>query len=541
MMLATIVLARGGQESVPDGVETAAEPPRLVVLLVIDQFTSEYLELYRDQWSHGLKRLFDEGALFAEGAYPYAATATCAGHATIGTGAYPQRHGMVGNQWYDRELDKTVTCEEDSGVEPVALSDGTTNARHSAAYMKVPGLADELRRQLPRQPNIVSIAEKARSAIGLGGHGGPGTVVVWRGSGQVWSTSSAYTTSPWPDAATFIKQHPISDAYDQLWTKLLPESSYRFVDDDPAEPTPAPWGRTFPHRLHAPKGLQDGVFTTAWSRSPWADAFVVDLAVHLLQTRRLGQEPGTDMLALSLASLDGTGHQFGPRSHEVQDVLARADAAIGRLLDALDAHVGQGHYILAMSADHGVARLPEQVIAEGGEAGRIGPLGAVVNNLLQWTFGPGRHVGLASGTQIALTPTALERLRRQPEVRDLLVSVLAASPGVAKVFDREQLSGTDEATDADLRASRLSFMADRSGDFGLVLKPGWIYSASGTDHGTQNAYDQRVPVLLFGAGVRKGVYGTSASPADLAPTLASVTGITLPHAQGRVLSEALAH
>ncbi len=514
--------------------------PRLIVLLVIDQFPAEYIELYGSQWTRGLRRLLDEGALFTNGAYPYGGTATCAGHSTIGTGAFPQRHGMVGNEWYDRELDKRVTCEEDPSVEPVALSEGrSTSARHSAKHVSVPALADELRRQLSRQPTIVSVAEKARSAIGLGGHGGPDTVVVWRGSGQVWSTSTAYTAEPWPDVVDFMRRNPMVQAYGDVWTKLLPETAYRFIDDDPAEPRPAPWGRTFPHTLHSPNGPDDGVFSTAWTRSPWADAFVVDLAIHMLQARKLGTQPGTDMLALSLASLDGTGHQYGPRSHEVQDVLARADLAIGRLLDALDHQVGRGRYTLAFSADHGVARIPEQVAAEGGEAGRLGPFGALTENLLQWTLGPGRYVGTADGSQISLRPEALARLRERPDIERLLVSALAAAPGVSKVFTREQLSSTDETDDPDLRAWRLSFMADRSGDLALVMKPGWIYGNLGTNHGSQNPYDQHVPVLIYGAGVRKGHYTATASPADLAPTLASIAGIELPQAQGRVLREAL--
>lgn len=516
-----------------------ARAPRLIVMLVLDQFPSEYIEMYGRHWTRGFRRLLDDGALFSEGAYPYGGTATCAGHSTIGTGAFPQRHGMVGNEWFDRKLERTVTCEADPSVKPIPVSEGTTTTRHSGAFMLVPNLADELRRQLPRRPNIVSVAEKARSAIGLGGHGGPGTVVVWRGSGRVWSTSSAYTAEAWPDVVQFMRRNPMTSAYGKVWTKLLPESAYQFTDDDPAEPRPAPWGRTFPHTLHSPNGIDDAVFSTAWTRSPWADAFVADLAIHLLQSRKLGSEPGTDMLAISLASLDGTGHQYGPRSHEVQDVLARADITVGRLLDALDHAVGPDNYVLAMSADHGVARIPEQVIAEGGPAGRLGPMGLLTENFLQWTMGPGRYVGFAEGSQIALTTSALARLRERPDVKQALVAALAMSPGVSKVFDRDQLSGTDATTDPDLRAWRLSFMADRSGDFALIMKPGWIYGTLGTNHGSQNPYDQRVPVLLYGAGIRKGRYATATSPADLAPTLASLAGISLPNAQGRVLTEAL--
>ncbi len=537
--LGLVVLLGATPEGAREQGTPAANRPSLVVLLVLDQFPSEYIELYGSQWTRGLRRLVDEGALFTEGAYPYGRTATCAGHSTIGTGAFPQRHGMVGNEWFDRELDKTVTCEEDPDVTPVVLGEGTTTSRHSAKYMKIPGLADELRRQLPQQPSIVSVAEKPRSAIGLGGHGGPGTVVLWKTGGRVWSTSSAYTATPWPEAADYVRRNPITNDYGRVWTKLLPDSAYTFVDDDPAEPTPAPWGRTFPHTIHSPDGDNDGVFYTAWGRSPWSDAYVVDFAIHLMRTRTLGRNGGTDMLALSLGALDQVGHQYGPRSHEVQDVLARVDVAIGRLLDALDHEVGPGRYVLGWSADHGVARIPEQVVTEGGQAGRLASISQLATGLLQWMLGPGRYVGLGDGPELALTPEALATLRARPEVKEMLMSALSTSPGVAKVFDRDMLSSTTPTDDPDLKAWRLSYTPDRSGDFVVVLKPGWVYGNLGANHGTQNAYDQRVPVLLFGAGVRAGKYSTTASPADLAPTLASLAGITLPNTQGRVLKEAL--
>ncbi len=517
----------------------AGRPPKLVVLLVMDQFPSEYVELYGSQWTRGLRRLIDHGAVFTEAAYPYGRTATCAGHSTIGTGAFPQRHGMVGNQWYDRDLDKAVTCEEDASVEPVVLGEGDTNNRHSAKYMKIPALADQLRRQSRRQPNIVSVAEKARSAIGMGGHGGPGTVILWKTEGKIWSTSTAFTSTPWPDAVDYVRRNPITNDYGKVWTKLLPDSAYKFADDDPAEPQPAPWGRTFPHTIHSPDGVDDGVFATAWGRSPWSDAFMIDLAIHLLRTRQLGRQEGTDMLAVSLGALDQAGHQYGPRSHEVQDLLARADVAIGRLLDALDHEVGPDGYVLAWSADHGVARIPEQAVREGDPAGRLGSISQMATGLLQWTLGAGKHVGLGDGSELALTPSAMARLRERPDVKAMLMSTLAASPGAAKVFDRDMLSGTEPTSDPDLKAWRLSFVPDRSGDFAVVMKHGWVYDQLGSNHGSQNPYDQRVPLGLFGAGIRPGRYTTTASPADIAPTLASMVGIALPDAQGRVLAEAI--
>lgn len=536
-----IALVLLGSVSVParQAASTGA-PPRLVVFLVMDQFTVDYVELYSRMWTRGLRRLLDEGAFFSQAAYPYGGTVTCAGHSTIGTGAFPQRHGMVANSWYDRDLDKAVTCEEDPSVKPVLLSDGNTVNRHSAAYMKVPAFADELRRQSKRLPNIVSMAEKPRSAIGMGGHGGPGTAVLWESTGGVWSTSTAYTSTPWPDVQEFMRRNPLSNAYGEIWTKLLPEASYQFADDGAGEQKPAPWGKTFPHTIHSPHGIDDPQFLIAWQRSPLSDAFLVDLAIHMIKSRKLGSQPGTDMLAVSLGALDQSGHQFGPRSHEVQDILARADVAIGRLLEALDREVGVGRYVVAFSADHGVARMPEEVTANGGSAGRIASISGLATGLLQWSLGAGKHVGLAEGSQVALTRSALKLLQEQPATEQLLFSALSASPGVSKVFRRQDLASTEPTTDRELAAWRLSFVPDRTGDYVVITKPGWIYGATDTNHGSASPYDQRVPVVLFGAGIKKGTYTASASPADIAPTFASLAGIDLPMAQGRVLNEALA-
>ncbi|MEO8484195.1 MAG: alkaline phosphatase family protein [Acidobacteriota bacterium] len=524
------------QRARPEAIQTA---PQLVVLVVIDQFTSSYIDLYSSQWTHGLRRLLDQGAVFRNAAYPYGNTVTCPGHTTIGTGAFPATHGLVGNSWYDRDLDQTVTCESDPSVTPVVIGTGTATGRHSARLMRVPTFADELRRQATRQPNIVSIAEKPRSAIGMVGHGGPGTVVIWEGASGAWSSSTAYTETAWTDAAAFARRHPITEAYGDVWTKLLPESRYQFTDDNPAEAKPTPWGRTFPHSLQSPNGPDDPAFLTTWQRSPWADAFVTDLAIHLLRSRRLGSQPGTDMLAISLGSLDVTGHQYGPHSHEVQDVLARADQNIGRLLDALDKEVGTGNYVLALSADHGVTRIPEDLVADGEPGGRFSSLSALAEQLLLWTLGPGKKVGLADGAQLSLTKQAMAALKANPAAEEQFVTVLMSAPGTAKVFRTADLANTAATSDPDLSAWRLSYVPGRTGDYVVVPKPGYYFGATGTGHGSQNESDQRVPLVLFGRNVRAGHYVDPVTPADIAPTFASLTGVALPTAQGRVLKEAL--
>jgi len=93
----------GAQTARTAGAKAPARP-KLVVMLVVDQMRGDYVDKFQGQWTGGLKRLIEEGAWFRDAAYPYEATETCVGHSTISTGALPATHGMISNEWWDREL-----------------------------------------------------------------------------------------------------------------------------------------------------------------------------------------------------------------------------------------------------------------------------------------------------------------------------------------------------------------------------------------------------------------------------------------------------
>ena len=521
--------------------QTPAGRPKLVVFLVLDQFRADYIDMYGHQWTKGLRRLLDKGALFTEAAYPYAVTLTCAGHATIGTGAFPAVHGMASNDFYDRALRRLVTCGFDPGVRPVPFGDATGIEHHSARSLLAPTFAEELRRQSKVQTRVVSVAQKPRSSVTLAGRGHADTVAIWEEDAGTWSTSTMYTRKPWADVDEFVRRRPMRADYGKVWTLLMPPAFYKYVDDGAGEGRPAPWTRTFPHPVISTKKVQDLEFVNAWERSPLNDAFLADLAIHLLRSRKLGTGPGTDVLTLSMPCLDHNGHEFGPRSFEVQDILLRADANIGRLLDALDEQV-PGQYVLGFTADHGVAMIPEQMIADKQDAGRISgtQMGELVDKTLVRILGGTEVSAVVYDQQVVLTPGGYDQLRARPGAIDTVKAAIGSVPGVAGVYSVDEIAGGAASDDPRIRAWRLSYVPGRMGDFMLVLKPNWILrSTSGTTHGTLNAHDQRVPVLFFGAGIKPGRYAATSSPADLAPTFAHLTGIVMPRAQGRALTDAL--
>jgi predicted AlkP superfamily pyrophosphatase or phosphodiesterase len=257
---------------------------------------------------------------------------------------------------------------------------------------------------------------------------------------------------------------------------------------------------------------------------------------------KLGQGPAIDYLAVSFSMTDIVGHSFGPRSHEVQDVLARLDTVIGTLLDTLDRSVGPRGYVLALAADHGVAPIPEQAKREGLDAGRIesDALKKRLQDAVSGELGRGDFVAAVSTHELYLQPGVRERLAAKPGALARVTAALRAVPGVAEAFAGDELAaGAQQASTPAARAAMLSYFPGRSGDFLVVPRPNWVMGNLGTNHGSINPYDQRVPVVLYGAGVRPGKYERAISPADIAPTLAQAVGVRLEKAEGKPLSEAL--
>jgi arylsulfatase A-like enzyme len=293
---------------------------------------------------------------------------------------------------------------------------------------------------------------------------------------------------------------------------------------------PGGWTRVFPHEIGAPPEQ----FNTHWQRSPFSDEYLGRLAAHTIDTLGLGQGASTDFLAVSFSALDLVGHQYGPASHEVQDVLFRLDRTIGRLLAHLDARVGRGRYVLALSADHGVAPLPEQ---SGGNRQPSAEIVATIDKALAPFFGPGKYVAHTVYTDLYLAPGVYDRLKATPEASAALLQALRALPGIAHAFRADMIERPSARASADpaLRAAALNYYGPRSGDIIIVPTEHWLLSTAATTHGTLYPYDQRVPVIFFGAGVSAAMHDDPATPADIAPTLAALGGVPFTVTDGRVL------
>lgn len=511
--------------------------PRLVVVLSLDQMRDDYIEQYGERWTGGLKRLVTQGARFRAAAYPYLNTVTCPGHATISTGTFPATHGLILNGWWDRAAGAEVPCMSDSGVTSVAFNlPQIWTQGYSPRHLRTHTFADELRGQSSRPPRIVSLAVKARSAITLAGQ--QGDIVTWIDRGGL-TTSTAYSNAQASVIQDFVRTSPIDRELAADWVRVAAEDQYIHADDADGERPATGWTRTFPHAIasHADPSRKAAL----WQASPLVDEYLTRLAETAIDKLTLGQQPGTDYLAISFSTLDSAGHAFGPRSHEVQDVLFRIDRMIGRLLDVLDRVVGKDQYVVALSADHGVSPIPEQATALGLDAGRVDlvAMAKEIEARLSVRFGPGTYVSRIAYTDLYFAPGVYERVKADHAAWEELRSVLEKVPGIDRVLSSDEIRDAETAIDPVMRAARLSYFPGRSGDVILVPRPFWIMSTAGATHGTHYGYDQRVPIVFYGSRIRPGTYWDAVTPADIAPTLAAVCGITLARTDGRVLGAAL--
>ena len=516
--------------------------PALVVVLVVDQMRGDYVTRYGHQWTKGLHRLITRGAWFSRAAYPYANTVTCAGHATISTGAFPSSHGIVGNSWFDKSAWQSVACAEQSTTTGISYGVPVAGGGNGPDRLLLPTFADELRANTPGPTRVVTMSVKARTAVMLAGRRAE-SVTWYSPDAKGLVTSSYYTKEPVPFVAAFTRANPIEADFDTPWTRVLPVDQYRYRDDGPGEEPGAYWKATFPHPFKGEVAEKDA--WAAWETSPHSDSHLGRLAVAAVDALKLGQGAGTDFLGVSFSALDLVGHDFGPESHEVQDLMIRLDETIGRLLDHLDRTVGPANYVVALSSDHGVALIPDGTTASGLDAGRL-PGATVVKAMqtaLQQSLGSGEYKVRLQGTDLHVEPAVLERLRANPHAVEHIVKTVREVPGIAAVYAADALVTAAAAGDRDARAALLSYRPGRSGDFVVFPRPHWFYgtpSAGGTSHGTPYRYDQHVPVVLFGAGIKAGEYLRAATPADIAPTLAFLTGVTMSRPDGDVLVEALA-
>jgi predicted AlkP superfamily pyrophosphatase or phosphodiesterase len=513
-----------------------ASRPRLAVVFVIDGLPERQMVQFRSQFApDGFARFLDRGASFSDARYGHAFTVTAAGHATLLTGASPERTGIVGNDWLDQATGAPVYCTSDSAAvyigNPTAPLDGT-----SPKNLKVEALGDVLRR-LDARSKVIAVSGKDRGAILPAGR--TGTPYMYMGaSGQFASTTHYMRAHPaWVDA--FNAQKPADKYFNAEWKAVLPEAAYAA-----SLPDNQPWyasGGALPMRFGAPADAAPGPrFYASLVRGPFIDAMSLDFARAAIDGEQLGKDDAPDILAISLSGHDYVNHAFSAESRLSQDHLLQLDRMLQSFFADLDARVGKDHYVAVLTADHGFMPAPEYTQGKGQSAGRLNgaQLVARLNAGLEARFGPGKWVRGLSASSVLLDRGLLQQKGSELNaVAEEARMLLLAEPGIAAAYTRRELE-TGSAAGAPLFAAlKRSWHADVSGDVQYGVKPNWMFGSNPATHGSPYAYDTQVPLFFYGPGwVRPGRVAAPVDITGIAPTLARLLRIPAPAgSQGKVL------
>ena len=516
--------------------------PKLVVGIVVDQMRYDYLTRF---WNHyeddGFKRLVNDGFNCKNNHFNYAPTKTGPGHTSVYTGTTPATHGIIGNNWYDKETDQEVYCASDDTFNSVGTT--TDAGKMSPHRMTVTTVTDQLRLHTQMRSKTIAIALKDRGAVLPGGYTANAAYWFHGANEGNWITSTFYMEDL-PKWVIDFNASNTAESYNKPWTTLKDINTYleSGLDNNKYEGLlTGQTAPTFPHDLPSlwnSNGKYDIIKAT-----PYGNSITADFAIAALDGEDLGSDPITDFLAVSFSSTDYIGHMYGVNSKEIQDTYVRLDRDLARLFNALDKKVGQNEYTVFLTADHGAIHVPAYLKDQKIPAGYM-ETGSLMKNLkefLKYRYGTTDLIANISNNQLFLDSDVINNLDMElGDVQEEIAQELLNYKDIDRVYTAKQM-WQNEYTEGIPYILQNGYNQKRSGDILMVLKPGTIsYPITGSTHGSPQIYDTHVPLLFYGKGIRKGSTTVRTEIPDIAPTISALLGIAFPNGTtGRPISKVL--
>ncbi len=507
------------------------DSPKLVVGIVVDQMRFDYLTRFYNKYeAGGFKRIMQDGFNCKNNHYNYIPTYTGPGHASIYTGTTPKYHGIIANNWFDKETGNSVYCAEDQTV--LAVGTNSNTEQMSPRRMLTTTFADENRLHTQLRGKTIGISIKDRGAILPAGHSA--NAAYWfRGKDEGNFVSSTYYLDHLPKWVKDFNTSEVVENYLKPWETLYDIATYTESGSDLNDFEGGFKGKgtaTFPYDLKKLSKKNEGF--DILKSTPYGNSIVADFAIAAIKGEQLGKDNITDVLTVSFSSTDYVGHNFGVNSKEIQDTYMRLDRDLKRFLEALDAEVGVGEYTLFLTADHGAVNVPAFLQSVKIPAGYLNmqEREARFNAFLLNTYGTVNIVDNMSNNQIFLNKEKLRVLNLNlNDVQQAIVNEFIDYPHVANAYTGTTMVSVNFTEGIEALLQR-GFNQKRSGDVVLVNKPSYIaYSKKGSTHGSGLNYDTHVPLLFFGKGIHKGHTYRKTTITDVAPTISSLLGISFPN------------
>ena len=495
------------------GSENETEKPKLVVGIVVDQMRYDYIyRFWEDFGNDGFKKLINEGHFFRNAQFGYVPTYTGPGHASIYTGTTPAVHGIIANDWYDKNSGDYIYCAGDGDMHTVCNCEQknvdvqSADGKMSPHHMLTTTFTDELK-LFNEESKVFGISLKDRGAILPAGHTANGA--YWMSSDGKWITSSFYMQSL-PDYIQTINDNNTAQNYLKgNWE----------VDGE------------FTHNLDSLLIQKGG---SAIKKTPFGNTILNDLALEILKKEKLGQGKKTDILTVSFSSTDYIGHQYGPHASEIKDTYIRLDKDIAKLLKTINSKVGFENAIVFITADHGVVSEPHELLERNIPAGYFD--GSIMKTELlthlNTLYGEGVWIKNYSNNHLFLNHELIEEKNISlEEIQRNCAQFFLKYKWVKNTYTATQLHENEYSTSFHSLVQR-GFNQKRSGDVIVSLQTGWLssyWSTGGTTHGSSYSYDTHVPLIFWGGNIPQGQTDRKVNIRDIAPTISTILGTAYPN------------
>ncbi|UCE49046.1 MAG: alkaline phosphatase family protein [Phycisphaerales bacterium] len=528
---------------------------KLVLQITVDGLRGDLLERYGDGFGEGgFRCLLKKGIVYTNAHYQHSNTETIVGHTILATGAFPSVHGMVGNVWFDEEtgelsyniedaespiLPTRDTISKGAQVDPAQKLSRTQG--RSPSVILAATFSDTLAAYYGGRAKIFGVSAKDRGAVSMAGHVGK---AFWYSTNNGDFVTSSYYYKAYPQwASDWNAKRKAEDYAGKSWKLLNDVSMYLLggQDDRPYEVDLKGYGRVFPH----PFGKSDHpLFYTRLVVSPVGDQLTLDFCKALIENEKLGQDDIPDYLSISFSGVDAVNHFFGPSSLENEDIVCQLDRTLADLLAFIDKNVGLGNTLTVLSADHGMADMPEYMTELGFKAGRVYPddVIRIANKAGKERFGIDEITKFFFRPSLYLDHAKIKAAKLDlVKVEQAVAAALTDSKGIALAVPRSGLSSMQ--TTPILAQIQRNYHPSRSGDIYVVQDPYWFMFDKGpvaAMHGSPWNYDTHVPIIFASSKIRSQTVHRLVHPVDVAPTLAALLGMTPPScANGLPLKEVL--
>ena len=509
------------------------ERPKLIVGIVVDQMRFDYLYRYKEFFGKdGFNRLINEGSNFTFAHFNYQLTSTGPGHASIYTGTTPFYHGIIGNNFYDKVLRKSIYCVNDPDTKSVGSNDDI--GEMSPKRLLSTTITDQLKLATNGRSKVIAIALKDRSAVLPGGHWANG--VFWYNENTGDFVTSTYYTPAFPKWAQDFNKRKLADLYlSEKWELSLPESDYKInpPDESKYEKDLFNEGKTsFPHSFD---NLDKSKRYEKIRATPFGNQLVIEFAKTALINEELGKGDETDFLTISFSSTDIMAHEYGTFAYETMDIYIKLDQILADFLKTLDEQVGKGNYVLFLTADHAALETPAYLRDNRLPTGGLNQNGAtdLIKAFSKKIFGSEDLIENISNKQIFINRDILKKNnldlhKVEQEIADYMRETF---PEITSIFTRDYLE-TQVASRDQKNLLLNGYNPSISGDIVYELRPGYLpnFMEKGTTHGSMYNYDTHVPLIFFGWHIPTQTINTPVYITDIAATIAYLLKITEPSA-----------